>query len=61
MADFYAFEHVFGFNPNLAYDQDARGKIRHHRQSLENELFIDRLLKALSIRKGMIGTTKNQN
>ena len=51
MADFYYFEDVFGSNPNLAYDEDARGRIRHHRQSLENELFIDRLLKALGVRK----------
>ncbi|KAL2045694.1 hypothetical protein N7G274_002124 [Stereocaulon virgatum] len=51
MADCYHFEDVFGSNPNLAYDEDTRGRIRHHRQSLENELFVDRLLKALGIRK----------
>ncbi|KAK3173446.1 hypothetical protein OEA41_006775 [Lepraria neglecta] len=53
MADFYNFEDVFGSNPNIAYDEDARGRIRHHRQSLENELFIDRLLKALGVRKDL--------
>lgn len=56
MADFYHFEDVFGSNPNLAYDEDTRGRIRHHRQSLENELFVDRLLKALGIRKSTVIT-----
>ena len=54
MADFYDFSEVFGSNPNVAYDEQSRAKIHHNRQLLENELFIDRLLKALGVRKGML-------
>ena len=54
MADFYDFDDVFGSNPNIAYDEQSRAKIHHNRQLLENELFIDRLLKALGVRKGML-------
>ena len=54
MADFYDFTDVFGSNPNIAYDEQSRAKIHHNRQLLENELFIDRLLKALGVRKGML-------
>jgi len=52
MDDSDDFEVVFGSNPNVAYDANTRRKIQHHRQSLENELFIDRLLKALGINEG---------
>lgn len=54
MADFNDFSDIFGSNPNIAYDEQARAKIHHNRQLLENELFIDRLLKALGVRKGML-------
>lgn len=52
MDDFDDFENVFGSNPNLAYARHARNSILQHRQKLEHELFIDRLLKALDVRKG---------
>ena len=52
MDDPDAFDVIFGSNPNIAYDEETRRKIVHHRQVLENELFIDRLLKALGIHKG---------
>ena len=54
MDDFPDFETVFGSNPNIAYSKTTRESILRHRQILENELFIDRLLKALGIRKGML-------
>lgn len=57
MDGFDEFEMVFGSNPNVAYDEETRRKILHHRQSLEGELFIDRLLKALGIRKGILHCT----
>ena len=54
MADLDEFEDVFGSNPSITYDEQLRTKIRHNRQLLENELFIDRLLKALGVRKGKL-------
>lgn len=52
MEDLDDFETVFGDNVNLAYDEETRRKILHYRQSLENELFIDRLLEALGVIDG---------
>lgn len=52
MDDFDDFESVFGSNPNIAYDEETRRKVLQHRRSLDNELFIDRLLKALGVSKG---------
>lgn len=52
MDDLADFEYVFGSNPNLAYDEEIRRKILQNRRILDNELFIDRLLKALGITKG---------
>ena len=52
MDDLDDFEAVFGNNSNIAYEKSAADAIRKKRQSLENELFIDRLLKALGIREG---------
>ncbi|CAF9906964.1 hypothetical protein IMSHALPRED_005405 [Imshaugia aleurites] len=43
------FEVVFGNNSNIAYGETAANDIKHRRRSLENELFIDRLLKALGV------------
>ncbi|KAK4694092.1 protein ELYS, partial [Lecanoromycetidae sp. Uapishka_2] len=51
MDDFSDFDAVFGFNSNLAYSRGTRDIILQHRQKLEHELFIDRLLKALGVRK----------
>ena len=46
-----SFEAVFSFKPDIAYDQDTIDKICKHRGSLANELFVDRLLKAIGIEK----------
>ena len=57
MDDFDDFEAVFGKSSNIAYEKSAAGDIKKRRQSLENELFIDRLLKALGIQKGVCSTS----
>lgn len=51
MEDFNKFEDVFAFNPDVAYKQQTVEDILRHRRTLENILFIDRLLTALSIEK----------
>ena len=53
MDDSDDFEVVFGSNSNIAYEQTAANDIKQRRSTLENELFIDRLLKALGVQKGM--------
>ncbi|CAF9942678.1 MAG: hypothetical protein ALECFALPRED_009907 [Alectoria fallacina] len=51
MDDSDDFEVVFGNNSNIAYEGTAANDIRQRRSTLENELFIDRLLKALGVQK----------
>ena len=53
MDDFDDFEVVFGKSSNIAYEKSAAWDIKQRRGSLENDLFIDRLLKALGIQKGV--------
>lgn len=52
MGDFEKFEHVFGSKTDNTYHQRTIDDINHNRQALENELFIDRLLRTLGIDKG---------
>lgn len=52
MDDFDDFEVVFGSNSNIAYEKAVASGITERRRSLEDELFIDRLLKALGVQKG---------
>lgn len=52
MDDFDDFEVVFGNNSNIAYEKAVANDITERRRSLENELFIDRLLKALGVQEG---------
>lgn len=56
MDDFDDFEVVFGNSPNIAYEKSVAGDIKQRRRSLENELFIDRLLKALGVQNGLLYT-----
>ncbi|MCJ1466516.1 hypothetical protein MMC07_005136 [Pseudocyphellaria aurata] len=49
--DFDQFEAVFGFKSDVAYNQQTIDDIVRNRRTLENLLFIDRLLKALGIDK----------
>ncbi len=53
------FEAVFSFKPNIAYDQQKIDLIIHNRGALENELFVDRLLKTLGIAKGELSSSQN--
>ena len=53
MDDYDDFEVVFGNNSNIAYEKSTSNDIKQRRRSLDNELFIDRLLKALGVQKGM--------
>ena len=58
MDDFDDFEVVFGSSTNIAYERSVAGDIKQRRRSLENELFIDRLLKALGVQDGLFYTRK---
>ncbi|SLM41187.1 conserved hypothetical protein [Lasallia pustulata] len=49
MEDFEQFEAVFAFNPDIAYDHQTVDHVLRNRRALENELFFDRLLKALGV------------
>ena len=53
MDDFDDFENVFGSSSTIAYEKSAAEDIVQRRHSLEDELFIDRLLKALGIQNGV--------
>ena len=46
------FEHVFGHEADIPFDRQIIDDIIRNRKVLENELFVDRLLKALGIDKG---------
>ncbi|KAL8957853.1 MAG: hypothetical protein Q9193_004978 [Seirophora villosa] len=52
MDDFEVFEELFSFNPIFAYNEQTINRILKCRRSMENELFIDRLLKTLGIEHG---------
>ncbi|KAL8973738.1 MAG: hypothetical protein Q9197_002025 [Variospora fuerteventurae] len=52
MDDFEVFEELFSFDPIFAYNEQTVNKILKCRRSMENELFIDRLLKTLGIEQG---------
>ena len=52
MFDYEDFEDVFGPGEKVEYDGKAVKKIRENRNTLEGELFIDKLLKALGLSKG---------
>ena len=53
MDDFDDFEIVFGNSSTIAYEKSTAGDIEQRRHSLEDELFIDRLLKALGVQNGV--------
>lgn len=52
MFDYEEFNDVFGVGEDVEYDGKAVKKIRENRATLEGELFVDRLLKALGLSKG---------
>ena len=55
--DLAEYEAVFGEGPGTAYTQQTIDRIVRNRRILEDELFVDRLLKALGIKKrGLIAS-----
>ena len=52
MFDYENFKDVFGSSKEIDYDAKIVKNIRKNRESLEGELFIDKLLKALNVPKG---------
>ena len=49
LEDGEGFDTIFGDKPDLAYSQAQVADIQKHRRKLENELFFDKLLKALGV------------
>ena len=58
--DFEKFEAVFDFRPDIAYDHKTVDQVLRNRHALENELFFDRLLKALGVSQGQYEAIKPQ-
>ena len=52
MEDVNDFDSVFGTKPDLAYNHQTIEQIHRCRRALENELFFDRLLKAVGVDQG---------
>ena len=52
MFDHEDFEDIFGPGEKNEYDRRTVKKIRENRTTLDGELFIDKLLKALGLSKG---------
>ena len=46
------FDSVFGAEPQLAYNEQTISSINGNRRTLENELFFDRLMKAIGMDQG---------
>ncbi|KAL8827010.1 MAG: hypothetical protein Q9170_007184 [Blastenia crenularia] len=63
MDDFEVFEDLFAFEPDYAYGEQTINKILKCRRSMENQLFIDRLLKTLGIEQAtaLYPPRSNQN
>ena len=55
MGDLGDFHIILGSDPNLTYNTKTIEDIHRHRRSLDNELFFDRLLKAVGIDQGIFG------
>ncbi|KAL8713882.1 MAG: hypothetical protein Q9220_002028 [cf. Caloplaca sp. 1 TL-2023] len=51
MDDFENFDSLFAFDPDCAYSEQTISKIIKNRRTANNELFIDRLFKALGLEK----------
>ena len=49
--DLADYEAIFGEGPGAAYEPEIIDQIIRNRRTLEDELFVDRLLKALGIQK----------
>ncbi|KAL9002901.1 MAG: hypothetical protein Q9188_004192 [Gyalolechia gomerana] len=54
MDNFELFDDLFDFDPDYAYSEQIINKIIRCRRAMEDELFIDRLLKTLGIEQGQL-------
>ena len=54
MDEFEDFEAVFSFKSDYTYDHKIVEVILLNRRTLDNELFFDRLLRVLGMRKGNV-------
>ena len=54
MDDIDDFDAIFGSDPVLAYNSQTIDHILRNRRTLDNELFFDRLLKAIGIHQGRL-------
>ncbi len=52
MDEFEDFDSVFDFKNDYAYDHKIIEAILANRRTLENELFLDRLLRVLGVKQG---------
>ena len=55
------FDQIFAEEADLAYPADEIKRIKHHRGSLEGELFVDRLLRALGLQDRECKTLTHMN
>lgn len=53
MFDYRRFDDVFPADAQVLYDRTLQQEIEKHRRNYDGVLFIDRVLKALGIAKGM--------
>lgn len=53
MFDYQDFQQVFPAGAQLPYDKELLTEIDHSRKTFEGVLFIDRVMKALGISKGL--------
>jgi Nuclear pore complex assembly len=56
MSSWESFDLTFQFNRDLTYDKKLIDRINGNRRSLENQLFIDRLLGLMGVQAGMTMT-----
>lgn len=54
MIDYTQFQHVFPSDLQSPYDRQLQNDIEAHRKTLDGVLFVDRVLKALGITKGIL-------
>lgn len=52
MATWESFDAVFYFDRNYAHDKKTLDRIVANRRSLQNQLFIDRLLQLMGVKPG---------
>lgn len=53
MIDYTQFQEIFPSGVQMPYDRKLQHEIEAHRKTLEGHLFIDRVLQALGVTKGL--------